>query len=70
MGHLRKYGTEDGDSAESVVIAEDGSILVALETDGVWDGDNVGGDDFAVVKLDADGTEIWRWQVSEEGLMA
>ena len=69
MGHLRKDGTENEDYAESAVIAEDGSILVALETNGDWDGDNVGGDDFAAVKLDANGTEIWRWQVSQAGLM-
>ena len=70
MGHLRKNGTENEDYARSAVIAEDGSILVAFRTDGDWDGVNVGRDDFAAVKLDANGTEIWRWQVSQAGLMS
>lgn len=30
----------------------------------VWSGDaSAGGHDFAAVKLDADGSEVWRWQV-------
>ncbi|CAM9406721.1 unnamed protein product, partial [Ascophyllum nodosum] len=57
-------GTENGDYAESAVIQEDGSVLIVLETDGDWDGANIGSDDFAAVKLGANGTEIWRWQVS------
>lgn len=32
---------------------------------GDWAGSNLGEDDFVAAKLDADGIEIWRWQVRE-----
>ena len=70
MGHLQKSGTENGDYARSAVVAEDGSVFVVIETNGHWGGSlRVGADDFAAVKLDANGTEIWRWQVSQASLL-
>lgn len=44
----------------------DGSVMLAGITGGTWGGaySNVGGEyDFAAVKLDANGDEVWRWQV-------
>lgn len=45
-------------------MAVNGSVVMAGYTSGDWDGEvHAGGDDFAAVKLDADGNEVWRWQV-------
>lgn len=45
----------------------DGSIILGGVTEGNWAGTNPdfddSGDDFAAIKLDADGAVIWRWQV-------
>ncbi|CAN0483185.1 unnamed protein product, partial [Scytosiphon promiscuus] len=43
-------------------MAEDGSVVVVGYTYGDWDGVNAGGADFAALRLDANGTEIWRYQ--------
>lgn len=43
----------------------DGSIVLAGIADGDWDGGPVGENDFAVVALDEDGEELWRYQVCE-----
>jgi len=45
-------------------MAEDGSVVAVGETYGSWDGVNAGFDDFAAVRLDASGDEIWRYQVN------
>lgn len=50
----------------SVSTTEDGSFVLAGHAEGVWSGDSsAGGLDFVAVKLDADGQEVWRWQVKE-----
>lgn len=36
---------------------------MAGHTAGDWDEVNAGEEDFAAVKLDQDGLELWRWQV-------
>lgn len=42
---------------------DDGSFVLAGWTDGEW-GDSFDTSlDFAAVKLDANGVELWRWQV-------
>ena len=48
----------------SVATRKDGSVLLAGYTWGDWNGTNAGGRDFAACQLDANGTEIWRWQVN------
>ena len=48
----------------SVVVGNDGSVVVAGYTAGSWACANLGEVDFAAVKLDKDGKELWRWQVS------
>ena len=35
------------------------------DTFGNWSGVNEGARDFAAVKLDANGSELWRWQVNK-----
>lgn len=49
----------------AVAAAEDDSILLAGYTADTFDGANTGGLDFAAVKLDRDGNEMWRWQVRQ-----
>ncbi|CAN0002449.1 unnamed protein product, partial [Sphacelaria rigidula] len=57
---------QDGTAAQDYLYAasalENGSVLLVGSTGGKWDGLNAGGSDFAAVTLDADGTELWRWQ--------
>ncbi len=47
----------------SVALHPDGSIILAGETPGDWDGENAGPDDVVMIALSADGEELWRWQV-------
>lgn len=61
--HIRQDGTTGSDSIYGVAIGIDGSIFLAGETLGDWNVANQGLTDFTVVKLDADGNEIWIWQV-------
>lgn len=56
-------GTAADDVAKSVALGVDNSIVLGGYTAGNWDGPNAGLNDFAAVKLDANGTELWRWQV-------
>ncbi|CAN0451410.1 unnamed protein product, partial [Laminaria digitata] len=52
------------DALAAISIGEDDIIVAAGSTDGNWNGTNVGGGtQFAAVKIDSDGTELWRWQV-------
>lgn len=44
-------------------MGDDGSVVVAGQTDGDWDIPNLGHGDMAAFKLDVDGTLLWRWQV-------
>ena len=44
--------------------------MLAGETYGNWSGTSTGSLDFAAVKLDANGTEVWRWQVSHAVYLA
>lgn len=44
-------------------MGSDGSVVLAGSTYGNWSGVQAGDKDLAVVKLDADGKEVYRWQV-------
>lgn len=59
----QQRGTSVDDSFSSVAVASDGAVVLAGETSGGWSGAASGGVDFAAVKLDEDGVEVWRWQV-------
>lgn len=56
-------GSNDDDQLYDGVLDEDGSVLLVGSTSGEWVGPNNGNDDFALVKLAADGTVLWRAQV-------
>lgn len=43
---------------------DDGSVMLAGRTSVDWSGTNAGEYDFAAVKVDGDGQEIWRWKAS------
>ncbi|CAM9975026.1 unnamed protein product, partial [Scytosiphon promiscuus] len=61
-------GTADeGSFIRGMTMAEDGSVVVVGYTYGDWDGVNAGGADFAALRLDANGTEIWRYQDGSAG---
>lgn len=61
---LSQDGTSEIDQAEDCAVGADGSIFLVGYTYGDWEGPNAGGADVAVLKLDSDGNEQWRWQVS------
>lgn len=68
-------GTVDHDWANAVAVAEDGSAVLAGASRGDFMGRRTGssdsstsssqwlGGDFAAIKLDSEGAEVWRWQV-------
>ncbi|CAM9894223.1 unnamed protein product [Ectocarpus fasciculatus] len=56
-------GTDGLDGVTAVAETADGTGVVLVGyTDGDWGGDSEGDGDFAVVMLDVDGNESWRWQ--------
>lgn len=62
MTYLQE-GTIADDNLYAIDMADDGSVILGGATYGGWVGTNAGGDDFVAVKLSANGTEEWRWQV-------
>lgn len=63
---LGQDGTENVDYVESALITSNDSIIMSGHTNGSFNAANLGGMDFAAWKLDANGTEVWRWQASGE----
>ena len=57
-------GTSGTDSLQTSTARADGTVVLGGYTQGAWSGSVEGGVDFAIVVLDADGEEIWRWQVT------
>lgn len=55
----------DNDFVTDCAIGPDGSIYLGGATWGPWATVHAGQSDFAAVKLDPEGNEVWRWQVSE-----
>lgn len=52
------------DVMKAVAISgEDDSVVLGGSTSRDWAGTNASSVDFAVIKIDWDGNEIWRWQV-------
>lgn len=51
------------DEIYSVVATEDGSVILSGRTFGSFEGTSAGITDLVSIKLDADGEELWRWQV-------
>lgn len=50
---------------DAATMGLDGSVVLAGYTGGDWASPNAGGNDFAAVKLDADGMLLWQWQVRQ-----
>lgn len=50
-------------SGEALVIAKDGSVILAGTTEEDFSGANAGLGDFFAIKLSPEMDEIWRWQV-------
>lgn len=51
-----------------MLVGDDDSVVLAGHTEGEWSTTSAGYFDFAAVKVDADGEEVWRWQVSARGV--
>lgn len=60
----RQDGTSDTDRISDAAINEDGYFVLVGWSGGLWGDSQQGNEDFAAVKLDADGGIVWQWQVS------
>lgn len=60
---MRQEGTPATDKVFGVAILGDDSVVITGYTEGAIAETNAGGSDVCAVRLDADGTEVWRWQV-------
>lgn len=67
QGPMQRGCQQDGTSSDDYVYAadvgDDDAIVLGGYSRGHWSGGNAGGADFVAVKLRADGSEQWRWQV-------
>ena len=63
-------GTGEYEECFTMAAAGKGPVVLAGKTKGNWSGTSAGHTDFAAVKLDANGTEVWRWQVSHAVYLA
>lgn len=62
---LSQGGTAEDDRVFSILAEDDGSIVLAGVSRGAWGNSTTAlTGDFAVVKLDDNGAEVWRWQVT------
>ena len=61
---LTQDGSATDDTLHAVALTKDGSVILAGSTTGVWGEASIGSDDFAAVKLDAEGNLLWAWQVN------
>lgn len=65
----RQDGSTASDNFVASAMGPDGSVVLAGVTTGTWSDSFVGGTfDFAAVKLDSNGDEVWRWQVCVGGM--
>ena len=60
---LTQDGSAADDTLHAVALTKDGSAILAGSTSGVWGEASIGLDDFAALKLDAEGELLWTWQV-------
>ena len=65
MGMIDQGGTGSADVGSAIAMWEDGSIVLAGETEGDWNGTNLGLIDLAAFKLNEDGTLQWKFQVTQ-----
>ena len=64
-GVFDQGGTSSADAGSALAMWEDGSIVLAGQTEGDWNGTNLGFRDFAAFKLKEDGTLQWKLQVTQ-----
>ncbi|CAN0304786.1 unnamed protein product, partial [Ectocarpus fasciculatus] len=57
-------GTVEDDALDAVAVGEDGSLYLVGDTRGSWGRENPanGTSEVVAVKLDSEGTEVFRWQ--------
>lgn len=60
-------GTTVADVLSTVLVDEEGSVIMAGYTSGSFLETGAGEEDYLAVKLDSDGNEIWIWQVQSKG---
>lgn len=65
LSYISQDGTDGINFLQTATALADGSVVLAGSTTGSWSGSNQGEEDFAAVKLDVDGVEVWRWQVGD-----
>lgn len=63
-------GSNDNDAMYAVAPGTDGSVVLVGHTCGTWVTTDAGLCDAAAVKLDANGTVVWTWQVQESALVS
>lgn len=56
-------GSTESDFMKAAATFDDGAVVLAGYTSGDWHTRTNGGDDFAAIKLDTDGSVLWKWQV-------
>ena len=61
---LRQGGSDRVDESRIVFVEDDESVVLIGHTHGLWSGKSYGDVDLAAVKLDVNGGELWRWQVT------
>lgn len=61
-------GTQSFNTIFGAAMGDDGSVVLAGATNGSWNNSNDDSEDFAAIKLAADGTVRWRWQVTQQWL--
>ena len=58
--YVAQNGTPEEDRIYGIFIDDDDSVVLAGTTEGTWANVSRGDHDFAVVKLDQNGAELWR----------
>lgn len=57
-------GTDEIDEVKAIAMGDDGSAILVGYTEGVWSTTNAGYRDCVAMKLEANGTVAWTWQVN------
>lgn len=58
-------GSNENDTVQALAISDNDSVVLVGHTKGNWSSKNVGYYDCVAIKLDADRTMMWAWQVNQ-----